>query len=143
MKQTVDRKWHLLRKGFATERQVAWQTSVLERLLSVLESSSDLVTTDWSGKRSVKFFKPINPRDDESAKTLWAEVQTKRVSDIELNLYAPTGRFALGAVAHLGSDRRVDRHDSKTDVITITLVDESHVTDAALAKLLRSVATSS
>ncbi len=76
----------------------------------------------------VHFYRP-------NAEEPWATLHTKRRGGIDLALYGPSGRFALGKIAALGCDREIIAAAGKPDLIRIRLDSESHVRDTAFVEV--------
>ena len=49
----------------------------------------------------------------------WATIYTKRPGGLDLVLTGPKNRFALGRVAHLGSDRELQTERPDKDVVKL------------------------
>lgn len=126
----LGRKWHVSRKGFPSNKRVDWEVETLEALFDLLEKTVPKATVDWAGKTTVSY---KLPRDEKP----WAEVVTKRRSGIDLVLYGPAGRFALGRIAELGSERDIAAARDGRQSISLRLVSKEEVEAPALADFLR------
>jgi excinuclease ABC subunit A len=127
--KVLGKKWHLSRKGFPSGKRVNWEPEVLEKLADQLLRALPTARIDWSGKQVVHVYRE---RSDEP----WVTIQTKRRSGIDVSLYGPSGRFALGSIARLGCAREIIPESGKTEQIKIRLNSSSQVTDAEFAKFL-------
>lgn len=112
--KVLGRKWHLSRKGFPSNKRVAWEPEVLGELVQLLEESCPGAVFDWSNKQVVY----VRPNGDEQP---CAEIHTKRRGGVDLALFHEPGRFALGRVAALGSEREVARHRDGRDAVRIRI----------------------
>ena len=128
--KVLGRKWHLSRKGFPSAKRVDWDAETLDQLFTLIESIAKDSTTDWGGKQTVTWTRP-----GESKPAI--EVNTKRRTSIDLELYAPAGTFGLGQIATLGETREVDTARDGRQVIRIGLVAASQVSDTDLKKFLK------
>jgi len=133
--KVLGRKWHLSRKGFPSAKRVDWEAATLDQLFTLIESIAKDSTTEWGGKQSVTWTRP-----GESKPAI--EVNTKRRTSIDLELYAPAGTFGLGQVSTLGETREVDTARDGRQVIRIGLVAASQVSDPDLKRFLKTLWTS-
>ena len=127
--KVLKKKWHVSRKGFASNKRVAWKLETLEILFDVLESELVDLKVDWSNKTSVQF------RHPESGDTL-VELQTKRRDAIYLVLLSEPGTFALGQVASLGKDRKIELHRSGKEAIQIQFTTKTNLKVKTLKEFL-------
>ncbi|QDT35499.1 excinuclease ABC subunit UvrA [Thalassoglobus polymorphus] len=126
--KVLGKKWHLTRKGFPSNKRVAWKLETLEKLFDILDDTFSGLTPDHSNKTDVQY-------KDPSTNDVVAKLQTKRRDGIYLSLYSEPGTFALGQVSSLGKDRQITAAGSK-EAIQIQLTAQSHVKAAALKKFL-------
>ena len=130
--KVLGRKWHLSRKGFPSAKRVDWEAETLDQLFTLIESVAKDSTTEWGGKQTVTW-----TRAGESKPAI--EVNTKRRTSIDIELYAPAGAFGLGQVATLGETREVDSARDGRQVIRLGLVAASQVSDPDLKKFLKTL----
>ncbi len=128
--KVLGRKWHTSRKGFPSNKRVAWKAEVLEELFTVLDDAFEGLTPDWSNKTTV-------PYRFSGAKATIAELQTKRRETIVLNLYPPSGMIALGEIATLGQEREIQPHKNGTDRISIEFLNHDHVRSKEFKSFLK------
>ncbi len=126
----LGKKWHLSRKGFPSNKRVDWEAETLESLFGLLEKTAPKAAIDWTGKTTVTYTLPGNEKP-------WAEVVTKRRNGIDLVLYGPAGRFALGRIAELGAERDITAARDGRQAISLRLVEKGEVGAPALADFLR------
>ena len=117
--KVLGKKWHLSRKGFPTGQRVAWDPSVLEALVEMLEQSLPEAVVDWTGQQTVS----VQP---QGTTTTWAVVTTKRRAGLDLTLTNPAGKVALGRIAEFGSEREitVGRQGQETVRIRFDAIDQ-------------------
>ncbi|MGE5195647.1 MAG: excinuclease ABC subunit UvrA, partial [Deltaproteobacteria bacterium] len=128
--KVLGKKWHLSRTGFPSGKRVRWEPEVLERLADALQRALPAGKVDWTGKQVVYFYRPGT---DEP----WATVQTKRRGGIDLALFGPAGRFALGRIAGLGSQREIFSAPGKPEQIQIRVDSSHHVLDPDFVRFLK------
>ncbi len=133
--KVLGKKWHLSRKGFPSGKRVYWEPEVLDKLTAALQEAVPNGTVDWGGKQVVHFYRP------DSAEP-WATMQTKRRRGIDLALFGPTGRFALGRIAALGREREIFSEPGKPDQIQIRVDDSRQVVDPEFNRFLKEHAES-
>jgi excinuclease ABC subunit A len=128
--KVLGRKWHLSRKGFPSSKRVAWEPEVLVELVQLIEELCPGAVFDWSNKQVVY----VRPDGDEQPN---AEIHTKRRGGVDLALFNEPGRFALGRVAALGSEREVARHRDGRDAVRIRIDDVQQVRAPDLRAFLK------
>jgi excinuclease ABC subunit A len=126
----LGKKWHLSRKGFPSGKRVHWEPVVLDQLAEALRGVLPQAKIDWTGKQVVYFYRPDS---DEP----WATLQTKRRGGIDLALFGPPGRFALGRIARLGREREIVSEPGKPEQIQIRLDSSQHVLDPDFVRFLK------
>ncbi len=134
--KVLGRKWHLSRKGFSSNKRVAWKAEVLEEVLGLVEKELSQFPPDWSNKTTIPFRKP-------DSKTTIAELQTKRRESVVLQLTAKSGAYALGEIAALGEDREIVPARNGQDKIQISLTTEEQARDPQLRNFLKKFAKQS
>ena len=128
--KVLGKKWHLSRKGFPSNKRVAWNAGTLEKLSEVLEQVFAQDTVDWSNKQVVYFMAPggSSPR---------IELYTKRREGIDLVLLNEPGKVALGRIAGLGRERDITTHRSGQEAIKFRFRDEKEVRSSDLSEFLQ------
>lgn len=127
--KVLQKKWHLSRKGFPSNKRVSWKLETLELLFDLLEDQFAGLEPDWSNKTGVQYRHP-------ETKDVVAELQTKRRDAIYLNLIAEPGAYALGQVASLGKDRKVISWRGGKEAVQIHFTAKTHAKAASLKKFL-------
>ncbi len=125
----LGRKWHLLRKGFLKGR-VAWEASVIEALAALLDEVWPEAKVDWTQKVLVNYH--------AGAKKL-ATLITKRPEGLDLELYAPSGKIALGQIADLGVDPGIVPHRTGEDAIRLRFTKTGQVASPKLREFLQTL----
>ena len=98
--KVLGKKWHLSRKGFPSNKRVAWKPEVLEKLITVLEEVHADAEIDWTNRQMVHYrHKKKSP--------YWAMIHTKRRPGLELFIYANPGDITLGQIADFGKEREI------------------------------------
>ncbi len=128
--KVLGRKWHLSRKGFPSAKRVDWEAETLDQLFTLIEGIATGSTVEWGGKQTVTW-----TRDGEEKPAI--EVNTKRRTSIDVELYGPAGRFGLGHISTLGETREVDTARDGRQVVRLSLITSDQVSDAALKKFLK------
>ena len=142
----LGRKWHLSRKGFPSNRRVAWTVRTLELLFDLLEeivsetvseSESEMeLQTDW-GNKSVVHFRLKSKKAARSASIPWASIHTKRRRSIDLQLSGQEGSFAFGRIAEFGRERELKSGKKGTETIQIKFTTQKQINDAELRTFLK------
>ena len=128
----LGKKWHLSRKGFPSGKRVAWEPEVLDKLASTLESALP-AEFDWTGQSSVNFQAKGNNEP-------WGVLHTKRRGGIDLTLYPPAGKFALGRIADLGAEREILPDKPGREQIKLRFDDVEQSDSSALKSFLQEFA---
>ncbi|MCA8995742.1 MAG: excinuclease ABC subunit A, partial [Planctomycetaceae bacterium] len=113
-------KWHTMRKGFPSNKRVAWNAAVAEKLIEGLEETFSELETDWSNKTRISW------KDSEG--TTIADLQTKRRDALYLSLYSAPGAVALGQIADLGKDREILPHRSGQEELRFQITAQAQIT---------------
>ena len=121
--KVLGRKWHLSRKGFPSNKRVAWDPALLEELEAALKASIPNVSIDWSNKSVAYFNRPATT-------DVWASLYTKRRLGIDLALIAPAGKVALGRFSTFGVSRDLVADKPGWEVVQIRFDDPAQVTMA-------------
>jgi excinuclease ABC subunit A len=128
--KVLGKKWHLSRKGFPSGKRVRWEPEVLDQLAAAMQGVLPQAKIDWTGKQVVYFYRP----DSEEP---WATLQTKRRGGIDLALFGPPGRFALGRIAGMGREREIVSEPGKPEQIQIRLDSSHQVLDPDFVRFLK------
>jgi len=131
--KVLGRKWHLSRKGFPSNKRVAWPAEVVEELFSLIEGAFPKLQPDWSNKTTVPY-----RRSGEKETVL--DLQSKRRESVVLTLYAPTGTYALGQISSLGEERDISPARQGQDKIVLEFTTTDQVTNPALKSFLKKFA---
>jgi excinuclease ABC subunit A len=118
--KALGQKWHFLRKGFPPGKNVAWSMELLEELCELLQDAAPEGQFLWNNQQLVHFMVP-------EQREPWATIQTKKPHALLLHLIGPKGRFGLGRVVELGSDRDLDDTRPSHDVVRLQFVEEQHL----------------
>ena len=127
--KVLGRKWHLLRKGFPSGKRVGWEAAVVEELIDVLEKALPGGEFDWGNKQVFYVRKP-------GETDVWASVHTKRRGGVDLSLLGEPGRYALGRVAELGSEREIGTNRNGREVVKLRLTRVGQVRAKGLREFL-------
>ncbi len=128
--KVLGRKWHLSRKGFPSAKRVDWEAETLDQLFTLIEGIATGGTVEWGGKQTVTWTRAGEPKPA-------IEINTKRRTSIDLELYGPPGRFGLGHISTLGETREVDTARDGRQVVRLSLITADQVSDPALKKFLK------
>ena len=128
--KVLGRKWHLSRKGFPSAKRVDWEAETLDQLFTLIEGIATGGSVEWGGKQTVTW-----TRDGEPKPAI--EVNTKRRTSIDVELYGPAGRFGLGHISTLGETREVDTARDGRQVVRLSLITAEQVSDPGLKKFLK------
>lgn len=133
--KTLGPKWHLSRKGFPSTKAASWNLDVLEQLIELLASCLPHSEIDWTGKQQVLI-------QIRGAKSAWATVTTKRRAAIEVALTNPVGKFALGRIATLGTEREITPGRAGKETIRLKFTTAAEVRNPDLRAFLNDHALS-
>ena len=128
--KVLGRKWHLSRKGFPSTKRVDWEAETLDQLFTLIEGIANGGSVEWGGKQTVTW-----TRAGEEKPAI--EVNTKRRTSIDLELYGPAGRFGLGHVSSLGETREVTTARDGRQLVQISVITPEQVNDPAFKKFLK------
>ena len=128
--KVLKRKWHLSRKGFPSGKRVAWKAETLDSLFDLLGKQVPEKNIDWTGKQVVNFYKKNNS-------DVWATVTTKRRAGIDLALYGPEDRYALGRVNGFGKKQEIANSADGRQLIKIRFTDAKLLKSADFKKFLK------
>ncbi len=128
--KVLGRKWHLSRKGFPSNKRVAWDLEVLDELVQTLEAACPEGRFDWTNKQVVYVF-------PNGAEQPWAELHTKRRSGVDLTLLSEPGKVALGRIAAFGAEREIAPHRTGREAVKIRVDSLDQVRSAGLRQFLR------
>ncbi len=127
--KVLGKKWHISRKGFPSNKRVAWPAEVIEQLFTLLEEVFTSIQPDWSNKTSVSY--------RTKKKQVVADLQTKRRESIQLNLYSKRGEYALGEIAGLGEDRAILPYRTDEDRLQFEFKSLDQVNSSELKAFLK------
>jgi len=108
--KVLGRRWHLSRKGFPPGKKVHWDMEVLQRLCDMLVEVAPGGEFVWDGQQVVH----VKVGGGDAA---WAALHTKRTTGLDLALIGPKDRFALGRVAEIGAQRKLQTDRPDCDVV--------------------------
>ena len=108
----LGKKWHLMRKGFAADADVAWDPAVLEALEQTLALAGPGSEFKWSDEKIVHVLLP-------DQKQPWASIETKQSDGLWLNIPVPNGEVAADSVAGLADEADVTSEDD-SDVVRLS-----------------------
>ena len=111
--KVLGQKWHLSRKGFPPGKRIHWEVEVLEELCELLSAAAPAGQFLWNNQQLVHLFLP-------GRREPWASIHTKRLASVDLQLNGPKGRFALGQITALGSDRNIEATRPDTDFVQLS-----------------------
>ncbi len=127
--KVLGRKWHLSRKGFPSNKRVAWAPEVLDALLQLVESAFPGAKVDYGNKQLVRLLAPHDSKP-------FATVNTKRRAGIDLTLYTAAGVITLGQIAKLGSHREITPHRDRGQAVKIRFDAASQLRSRELRSIL-------
>lgn len=139
--KVLGRKWHLARKGFPPGKKPEWPIEVLEDLLEHLsevasESNGESASANgapaqflWNNQQVINLMIP-------EQREPWAVVYTKRLGGVDLQLNGPSGAFATGRIAELGSQRAISSSNDDRDQIKLRFVSPADLDNGDLADFL-------
>ena len=96
--KVLGQKWHFARKGFPPGKPPQWDVDLLEELCELLGETAPQGQFLWNNQQLVHVF--VTEQHEP-----WASIYTKRPAALDLVLTGPKGRFALGRVTELGTER--------------------------------------
>lgn len=128
----LGRKWHTSRKGFPSNKRVAWPVGLLDELFDLLLAASPNVTADWDSKSVVKFY-------GKNRKAHWAEVHTKRRAGIDLILYDEPGGITLGEISSVGATQEIAPARDGREAAKIRLKKKTQLDAKTLKPILKRI----
>ncbi|QDS97296.1 excinuclease ABC subunit UvrA [Adhaeretor mobilis] len=114
--KVLGKKWHLARKGFPPGKKVAWPIELLEELLELVSETASEGTGSsepqflWNNQQVIHLMVP-------GSSDPWATVHTKRLAGVDLLLNGPSGAFATGRIAEIGSQRIIKTESDSRDQV--------------------------
>ena len=128
--KALGQKWHFMRKGFPPGKSVAWPMELLEELCELLKDNAPGGQFLWNNQQLVHYIPP-------GQREPWATIQTKKPHALLLHLTGPKGKFGLGRLLELGSDRELDDTRGDRDVVRLQFVHEEHLHRGGLESFLK------
>ncbi len=129
--KVLGQKWHLSRKGFPPGKKIYWETEVLGGAVRTVGGGCSW-RRNSSGTISRSSTFTSTPQHEA-----WAAIHTKRLSSVDLVLTGPKGRFAMGRIAALGTDREFDASSREFDVIKLRFCTASDLAAGDLSAFLK------
>ncbi len=128
--KVLGRKWHVSRKGFPSNKRVAWKAPVLETLLDLLDSTLPATRFQWDKKTTVSLQSP-------EGETI-GDLKTKRRDGVHLTLLAEPGLVALGQIADVAADREIVPHRGGKEAVKLRFDTLRQVKSPKLKRFLAS-----
>ncbi|QDU96275.1 excinuclease ABC subunit UvrA [Lignipirellula cremea] len=125
----LGRKWHLMRKGFPTNKTPRWEVDTLEQLVTLLEQTAPEGSFVWTNQQIVNFFLP-------EQKEPWAVLHTKKPAAVELTLTGRKGSIALGRLTGIGRQPAIDASRPRLDQLKLRFRTLAEVQNQELASVL-------
>jgi len=126
----LGQRWHLMRKGFALGKRIAWEPQVLEQLIQLLEQIAPGGQFQWTNQVLVPFT-PSGHREP------WASLYTKKPASLDLFLFGPKNMVGLGRFASLAWERDLDATRPDRDVVRLRFLKPADLKKGDLAEFLR------
>lgn len=127
--KVLKRGWHVSRKGFPANKRASWKADTLEALFDLLLKFVPEENVDWTGRQVVTFYK-------KGKKKVWATVVTKRRAGIDLCLYGPPDRYALGGINQFGKEQEITQSRDGREMIKIRFTEKKLTRDSEFKKFL-------
>ncbi|MEZ6046526.1 MAG: excinuclease ABC subunit UvrA [Planctomycetaceae bacterium] len=124
----LGRKWHLLRKGFPSNKRVKWPAELIDELCELCEQQKG-VELEYGQKQVIAV-------THKKSKQKLATIHTKRREGVDLTLFDNKGEITLGRIADLGADREIKETTGGGHTVKIRLDDPSQVRTAEFPKML-------
>ena len=118
--KVLGKKWHLSRKGFPSNKRVAWDATIIEKLADAVASAAPATVIDWTGKQIVTVQHP-------GSGTPAAKIMTKRRGGIDLVIPTADGQVAHGRIASFGEDREVRKTAKGTEEVLIRFTRKNQI----------------
>jgi len=126
----LGQRWHLMRKGFAPGKRVAWDQQVLEELIQLLAEIAPGGEFQWTSQMLV----PFTPRGHSEP---WATLYTKKPASLDLYLFGPKNMVGLGRFASLAWERDLDATRPERDVVRLRFLTAADLSNGDLVEFLR------
>ena len=101
-----------------------------EELFEILKDMVPQGQFLWNNQQLVHYMVP-------QQREPWATIQTKKSHALLLHLTGPKGKFGLGRLLALGSDRDLDDTRTDRDIVRLQFVEEDHLHRGDLQLFLR------
>ena len=108
----LGKKWHLMRKGFASDADVAWDPEVLETLEQTLALAGPGSEFEWANEKVVHVVLP-------DQKQPWASIETKQSDGLWLNVPVANGEVEVDSVTGLADEADVTS-ENDLDVVRLS-----------------------
>jgi excinuclease ABC subunit A len=126
----LGQRWHLMRKGFAPGKRVAWDEQVLAQLVHILEEIAPDGQFQWTNQVLV----PFTPTGHSEP---WATLYTKKPASLDLFLFGPKNMIGFGRFASLAWDRDLDATRPDRDVVRLRFLKTADLKKGDLREFLR------
>ncbi|MCL4112621.1 UNVERIFIED_CONTAM: hypothetical protein GTU68_044007 [Idotea baltica] len=118
--KVLGKKWHLSRKGFPSNKRVAWDATIIEKLADAVTSAAPKTIIDWTGKQIVTVQHP-------GSGTPAAKIMTKRRGGIDLVIPIADGQVAMGRIASFGDEQEVRKTAKGTEEVLIRFTKKNQI----------------
>jgi excinuclease ABC subunit A len=126
----LGQRWHLMRKGFAPGKRVAWDQQALEQLIQLLAEIAPGGEFQWTNQMLVPFTPPGHSEP-------WATLYTKKPASLDLYLFGPKNMVGFGRFASLAWERDMDATRPERDVVRLRFLTVADLNKGDLAEFLR------
>jgi excinuclease ABC subunit A len=125
----LGQEWHLLRKGFPSGQDIAWEPKLLEELVAMLNKLAPHGTWLW-GNKQIVHLTVAQQREP------WISIQTKKCDALWLHLTGPKHAATLGRIANLGSEPAVAPLSADREVAHLKIQSLKQVRNPDLLRFL-------
>ena len=124
----LGKKWHLMRKGFAADADVAWTPEVLEALEETLSEAAPGSEFEWGNEQVVHVVLP-------DRKQPWASIHTKQSDGLWLNVPVPKGEVEAATVTGLAGEADVTS-ENESDMVRLGFLEVDQANGSDLKEFL-------
>lgn len=122
-------RWHLSEKGFPPGKKLAWDRSLLPRLLELAREVEPGLTVQWDNRDTITLKAPGVSRS-------WAQWRTKEAGGLDCRFIGKKGQFNLSQIEAFGVSPHVSSHRTDGDMVRLVFRQNEHVHPARLKEWL-------
>jgi excinuclease ABC subunit A len=122
-------RWHLGDKGFPAGKRVAWDRTLLPRLLDLVQEIVPDLHVDWDARAAISLRIPGISR-------AWAQWRTKEAFGLDCRFVGKKGQLNLSQLEGLGVSPGIHSHRADVDLLRLVFQRADHAPAAKLKEVL-------